>query len=228
MDSVTFEGGSFVIADNVGLAGGQVVLNVIGGAVVSMDADQRVTGLNVSGGARVDLKDHDLIVNSTAAGREAALAELVGLVASGRNSGVLWMGPGIGSSVAAGDGLTGLGILLNDNGNGGAIRTEFDGQVVDENSILVKFTWNGDADLTGVVDASDYFRIDLGFANGRVGWANGDFDYSGTIDANDYFLIDKAFAGQAGVLGKVKGKMRRGVRGHHPRPAKPRANSRAA
>jgi hypothetical protein len=84
---------------------------------------------------------------------------------------------------------------------GGTIYSEFDGQAVDVHSILVKYTWNGDADLTGNVDANDYFLIDKGFAVGLSGYANGDFDYSGVVDANDYFLIDNARASQVGVLG---------------------------
>jgi hypothetical protein len=128
-------------------------------------------------------------------------------VASGRNSGVgLWRGDGITSATAADDpaGLTGLGVILNDNGDGTPIHTpNFSGRPATINSILVKYTWNGDADLSGGVDASDYFRIDHGFAAGGSGWRNGDFDYSGKVDANDYFLIDKAFAGQTGALGGV-------------------------
>jgi hypothetical protein len=86
---------------------------------------------------------------------------------------------------------------------GGTIYSVFDGQVVDVHSIIVKCTWNGDADLTGNVDANDYFLIDKGFAVGLSGYANGDFDYSGVVDANDYFLIDSARASQSGVLGGV-------------------------
>ena len=47
------------------------------------------------------------------------------------------------------------------------------------NSILVKYTWNGDMDLSGKVDADDYFLIDTGFLSGGElsGYRNGDLDY---------------------------------------------------
>jgi hypothetical protein len=64
----------------------------------------------------------------------------------------------------------------------------------------VKYTWFGDADLSGSVDGTDYGLIDAGFlSNGSLtGWFNGDFDYSGTIDGTDYGLIDGAFLTQDG------------------------------
>src|SRR5205085_5340039 len=98
----------------------------------------------------------------------------------------------------------GIGIILNDDstvgGAGNPIYTSFAAQPVDLNSILVKSTYFGDADLTGAVDGTDYFLIDTGFANHYSGWINGDFDYTGTIDGTDYFLIDNAFANQGAPL----------------------------
>ena len=45
--------------------------------------------------------------------------------------------------------------------------------------VLVKHTYNGDADLSGRVDVLDYFAIDAGKAQRRSGFASGDFDFSG-------------------------------------------------
>ena len=95
----------------------------------------------------------------------------------------------------------GLAAILNDDGTGHPLYSKFANQPADVNSILVKYTLNGDADLNGKIDASDYFLIDKGFlssssANPLGGYRNGDFDYSGKIDASDYFLIDKSFLSQ--------------------------------
>ncbi len=80
---------------------------------------------------------------------------------------------------------------------------------MDINSILVKYTWNGDMDMNGKVDADDYFLMDSGFLSGGAlkGYRNGDLDYNGTVqrgivDADDYFLIDSAFLGQNQVLAR--------------------------
>jgi hypothetical protein len=59
--------------------------------------------------------------------------------------------------------------------------------------VLVKYTYYGDAQLTGLVDFDDYAQIDNGFLNDLEGWFNGDFDLNDDIDFDDYALIDSAF-----------------------------------
>jgi hypothetical protein len=66
------------------------------------------------------------------------------------------------------------------------------------------WTYNGDANLSGNVDADDYFAIDSHYnrgtnipANDAVkSWHNGDFNYDGEIDGDDFALIDMGFSGQ--------------------------------
>jgi hypothetical protein len=68
--------------------------------------------------------------------------------------------------------------------------------------VLVKHTYNGDANGDGRLNADDYFRIDQGFLaqpqNPR--FTQGDFNYDGRVNADDYFLIDQAFLGQGGTM----------------------------
>jgi len=129
------------------------------------------------------------------------LAELVAQVKSGRNSpDGLWKGTGITSFAARDNQFIGVGAILNDDGSGRAIYDTFADVAVDANSVLVKYAWNGDANLDGVVNADDYFQIDSGFISQKQGWYNGDFNYDGVINADDYFLIDSAFMGQSGPV----------------------------
>ena len=60
------------------------------------------------------------------------------------------------------------------------------------NSILIKMTYFGDANLDGVANNDDYALIDLGAgsAGALSGWGYGDFNYDGVIDGNDYALMD--------------------------------------
>jgi cyclophilin family peptidyl-prolyl cis-trans isomerase len=58
----------------------------------------------------------------------------------------------------------------------------------------------GDADGNGKVNIDDYFRIDLGFANAKTGFANGDFSGDGRVDGDDYYLIDTHFPVQGVAL----------------------------
>lgn len=167
------------------------------GANVTLSVNKLLIDLS----STLDLADNDLILQSTAANRLADLADIAARIKSGRNGGN-WTSKGIISSVAAAEPnkLTGLAIALNDKGNGSTLYSTFDGEPVDTNSILVKYTYNGDADLNGKIDADDYFQIDNGFAQKLAGYRNGDFDFNGVVDADDYFLIDRAFVGQTGIL----------------------------
>jgi len=128
-------------------------------------------------------------------------------VAAGRNdaSGT-WGGKSINSSAAHNDHrqMTGVGFVLTSSLYGPALL-EWDGYGVLPGYILAKYTWNGDANLDGVVNADDYFQIDTSYITQIGGWYNGDFNYDGIVNADDYFLIDSAFLGQTGPLGQGVG-----------------------
>jgi autotransporter-associated beta strand protein len=69
--------------------------------------------------------------------------------------------------------------------------TMWSGQTVDTNDTLVMYTWAGDANLDGKVNADDYASIDLySTIPGESSWNHGDFNYNGVINADDYALID--------------------------------------
>jgi hypothetical protein len=165
----------------------------------------RVNSLSMGSASRLDLNNNSLIINA------GSLATVTSQIKTALENGgnFDWLGPGIGSTQAnvqnttAGSFLYGLGVILNDLaqvGGSGPIYTDFAGQTLTGNEILVKFTYFGDADLSGSIDATDYSLIDNGFVNALSGWLNGDFDYSGVIDATDYALIDNAFVNQGGPL----------------------------
>jgi hypothetical protein len=63
----------------------------------------------------------------------------------------------------------------------------FAGQTVTGASTIAMYTYAGDVNFDGLVDASDYGIIDNYFQfPGTTGYANGDFNYDGVIDAGDY------------------------------------------
>jgi len=124
------------------------------------------------------------------------------LVASGYADGQ-WNGAGINSSTAASDSthLTALGVIQNNQG-GSPVFSIFEGSLVGTADVPRKVYYFGDANLDGVVDGSDYSRIDNGYlSNGALsGWFNGDFNYDNVINGSDYTLIDNAFNSQGAQL----------------------------
>lgn len=132
----------------------------------------------------------------------AALDAIEAKIAQGRNGGA-WNGiGGISSATAAANvaRTTGVAAVINNNGAGLPLRPTTS---TDINEILVKYTYNGDSNIDGVVNADDYFAIDASFLAppANAGWRTGDFDYNGVIDIDDYFLIDTAYARQGAALG---------------------------
>jgi hypothetical protein len=177
-------------------------LTVAGQAILTDPAAaSSVNLLEILPGAQLDLRTGSLVIRADQPDAAAVLNEVVGWIRSARNTGPApWTGSGLTSSAAAGNPLTTLAAILNQNPGGAPLHTSFGGIGVDASSVLIEYTWNGDANLDGRVDAADYFRIDRGFLAGGAGFRDGDFDYSGTIDGDDYYLIDQAYQQQSGIL----------------------------
>jgi hypothetical protein len=125
------------------------------------------------------------------------------------------------TSAGAATNNTGLAIVVNDTNQSGTTlsgtplvsgsgqfnngESTFDNQTVTDGDILVKYTYFGDALLTGSVTSADYLQIDNGFnsqstATPLTGWYNGDFNYDGVINGDDYTLIDNAYNSQGAAF----------------------------
>jgi hypothetical protein len=139
-----------------------------------------VVGIPALNGKKLDLGVADLRI------RDASLAAVEHLLGSARNDGpVRWHGPGIGTSAA-----TPVASLA-------PVRQGVD--------VLVRYSYNGDVNGDGRVNADDYFRIDSSFGcplecGPNPTYFQGDLNFDDTFNADDYFLIDSAFLGQGEPL----------------------------
>ena len=179
-------------------------LNIDAGTVAILSngtttGTSKVGALVLAGGstptATLDLADNDLVV----AGGSRSTVEAQ--VKTARNSGA-WTGAGITSSAARANAAatTGLGVLTGAEYTSLGGTGTFAGQTYSAADVLVKYTWNGDANFDGAIGFDDYVRIDTGFNTALTGWANGDFNYDGVVNFDDYVLIDVAFNAQNGTL----------------------------
>ena len=170
--------------------------------VSNLGAEAAVTVGSLSVTGKLDLNNNGLAVHNSSVGAVTTL------LSNGYNKGK-WNGStGIVSTTAASDTthLTTLGVILN-NVDGstplfgtGAALGQFNGTSPLATDVLVKYTYYGDTNLDGIVDGTDYSRIDNGFANHLAGWANGDLNYDNVINGSDYTLIDNAFNQQGASL----------------------------
>jgi Tol biopolymer transport system component len=159
----------------------------------SASGTTRLGALDVQDGGRLDLNDNKLIVVGGNVGKftGGAYSGLTGLIASAYNfSG--WDGPGITTGMPEAGSLIGTTTLAISTADGAFyVDKPFGGISVSSGDVLIMYTYAGDLNLDGRVDAQDYGTID-NFVQfpGTSGYANGDINYDGVIDAADYGIID--------------------------------------
>ncbi len=214
--------GDAVFGADVG-AQGNVALTIDAGGTATIASSQHLTALTVNGTASVvpnqgivigatslnvagkfDMADSAIAVdnsigfNSTGSWNGSAYTGITGMIATGRNGGTWDGATGIVTSMSAAQSpnpLTTIGIATTFDALGltGGQTAMWNGLTVDSTTTLIKYTYAGDANLSGAIDGDDYFAIDAGISSGDTGYANGDFNYDGRIDADDYFLIDSNY-----------------------------------
>ena len=177
---------------------------------------------SIAPNSTLDIQNNVLIIhNATPAAGASMLAQVTSELTLGINLAAAgwWNGNGdatggsIRSTNAAATFATftkGVGVLKNEFA-GNPIYASFFGVAVGINDVLVRYTWEGDADLSGNVDATDQFLLDNGVANSLTGWLNADFDYSNAVDATDQFLLDNAVAAGADINPPLVGASKAGV-----------------
>jgi hypothetical protein len=179
-------------------------LTINDSAIVSANlGPYRLSSLSIAPNAIFDLGVEDLILDTTPATRQSVFNAVESWIASGRNGGTSrWFGKGITAYPSTSTPrIVGLASMINEGPGGSPIFTTFDGQSVNTNSILVKYTYEGDVNFNGQIDPDDYAAIDAGFATRATGYIHGDFNRSGgPPNSDDYFTIDQAFFNQGAPL----------------------------
>ena len=164
--------------------------------------------LAIADTGKLDLRDNDLVIDYTGASIIGApsgstYVGVTGLLQSGYNGGA-WDGDGIVTSMPdAPTGLTTLAIGEASNilGITGSETATWNGQSVDATTVIVKYTYGGDTNFDGKLDADDYGTIDFAvLVAGSYGYHAGDFNLDGKVDADDYGVIDFNILAQDAVL----------------------------
>ena len=153
--------------------------------------------LTTNDGGTFDLGNNDLRLTA------ATVADVTALARAGFNAGRWSLNGGLASQTAAADAahLSAVGVIPNTVGGTVALYPVFDAAPADASDVLARYTYYGDANLDGRIDAADYTRLDAGLLARSTGWFDGDFNYDGTVDASDYTLADNAFNHQA--IGRI-------------------------
>jgi len=98
-----------------------------------------------------------------------------------------WNGPGINSAAAAANANHNTAIGYADATAIGITSTgSFLGGTVDNTSVLLRYTFAGDANLDGMVTSADFTRLSQNFSGSNKRWSDGDFNYDGKVNALDF------------------------------------------
>jgi hypothetical protein len=163
-------------------------------------AVSNVGTLGIAANARLDLGDNKLVTETPVGTFDGtAYSGVQGEVARAYNFGA-WDQPGLmtseelaGPNAGPLSGTTTIGVATGEQilflapTDTGA----FAGQTITGATTIAMYTYAGDMNFDGLVDAADYGVIDnwVQFP-GSDGYANGDLNYDGVIDAADYGIID--------------------------------------
>jgi autotransporter-associated beta strand protein len=182
--------GSAVIARHTGA--GTLVVN--GGAslkIAPTGSGNSASVVSIDGSSKLDLTNNALAINYNGTSPNGLIrAALV----TGRAGGS-WTGPGINSSTAAADAasahLTAIGYA---EASLVGITSTFFGQPVDGTTELLRYTYLGDANLDGHVNALDFNAVATNFGStpGRE-WYQADFNYDGSTNTLDFDALASNF-----------------------------------
>jgi hypothetical protein len=169
----------------------------------------RLNSLVVDTGGQLDLTTNSVEIDYETPATDP-FNSIQAMVKSGYNNGS-WNGSGIiSSSAAAHNAGTGLAVIdtgvtpwprltLFGSHSVGSGDPASSSPGATSRDVLIMYTWLGDINLDGKVNATDLSAMGTG-TSGSQTWANGDFNYDGVVNADDYALFQLGDAVQNAVL----------------------------
>jgi hypothetical protein len=193
----------------------------VGSANVQFETDQDLALLNIGPNSRatllangnrsiltqslgmtstsvLDLADNDMVIDYTGA---SPMPGIIAVLIAGFNGGG-WNGAaGIVSSVAALGTNTSIG-YAEATDLFTVFTATFAGRSVDNTSVLLKYTYNGDTNLDGTVNLSDFNKLASNFGQSPRRWVHGNSNFDNTVNLADFNRLAANF-GQGGLAPDV-------------------------
>jgi hypothetical protein len=203
---LTIDSGISLTQTGSGTVTYQSIINVESNASIAFQSATHAHALNLASGSTATVATHSIEVDSLSnlgtlnvENNEVIInygsgADPIAAVSAEIKSGYAggaWTGAGINSSSAAANNATpgnllyGLGYAdAADPGNPAGLAS---------GTIEIKYTLLGDANLSGVVDGTDFGILAANFNKGVTGWDQGDFNYNNVVDGTDFGFLAANF-----------------------------------
>jgi autotransporter-associated beta strand protein len=184
--NVTNNASLVVNANNsIGSINGTGTVSIGTGATLALGSGSglsTVGGLSVAGNGDLDISNNHIILNYGSG--PDPIASIAALLKTGYNGGN-WNGAGgiISSAAAANNAVPGnlqYGVGYADAADAGNPAGLSSG------TIEIKYTLLGDANLSGVVDGTDFGILAANFNKGVTQWDQGNFNYDTAVDGTDF------------------------------------------
>jgi subtilisin family serine protease len=203
-DTIALFAGAYVLSQDLGAGGRDLGLSVSGATCASLSSQHlrflnigdagtlqmtagspailRTGSLFLSGSGRLDMGNHDLILDYTGASPIDSIRQYL-------YNGRLGSGPAIVTTATTPDGHpAALGAVDNQQ----IQQLAWDGETLTSGTnfsqVIIKFTYLGDVNLDGKVDVSDYYNV-LANMSSPGGWLQGDLDYDGVVTPADAAIV---------------------------------------
>ena len=166
--TILYSGGMLATPSLSLSGGGQFVFSRGGGKSLALNS----LSIDTAAGSRLDLADNSLSINYSAA---PPAAEIQSLLQTGYHGGK-WDGPGLATS-------------LGDASHFALGWADSAAANLPPNSIQVRFTRYGDANLDGSVGFADLVALAGHYGQSNATWDQGDFNYDGIVGFDDLVLL---------------------------------------
>ena len=169
---------------NNGQITGYGTINAVAGltnnTTIGLTGNMNLNGaLTIPAGGKIDIANNSLQIGYGSGASPASTIR--GYILTGYNNGQ-WNGTGIDSSAAAADASHRTAIGYADSADG-----VVQGQVA--NTVLVRYTIMGDANLDGTVNFADLVTLAQHYGQSNATWDQGDFNYDGVVNFSDLVLL---------------------------------------
>lgn len=164
----TNTGGAATFNSDAGAAGPALGFNITGGSVI-FASTQHLSGLTLGGGT-ADLRNNTILLSYSGPSPAAA----------------------IGAAVAAGSLFSSLADANHSVGFADSADQVVAG--LPANTVEVKYTVPGDANLDGVVDFSDLVILARNYGRKTAHWDQGDFNYDGSVGFDDLVTLARHYS----------------------------------
>jgi len=198
LGSVAGSHGEYRISGGSLSVGGVMTVGQAGVSTLQLDGGRvqiptmlkvRPTGVVNFNGGQIDLSPGGMIVDHS--GGASPIAALRARIVQGYANGA-WNGAGIMSSLAATTPGRAIG-YAEATDIFTTFPASFMGQSVNAQTVLMRYTYAGDANLDATVDTVDFNLLAANFSQSGKNWVNGDFNYDATVDTVDFNLLASNF-----------------------------------